>query len=111
MIQPGNYDITIQQNSNWDMIFQLKDSTGAGVNLTGASVQAEIWTEGKHSKLADFTQTWVDRAIGKFKLALDDSITATLPESGYYDILVTDSTGASYYWLRGKALLETGYTE
>lgn len=93
------------------MIFQLKNSSGAGIDLTGSSVQAEIWTEGKHSKLADFTQTWVDRAIGKFKLALDDSITAKLPDSGYYDILVTDSSGAAYYWLRGKALLETGYTE
>ena len=111
MIQPGTYDITIQQNANWDTIFQLKDSTGTGVDLTGASVQAEIWTEGKRSKLADFTQTWVDRAIGKCKLALDDSVTATLPDSGYYDILVTDSTGAAYYWLRGKATLDLGYTE
>jgi hypothetical protein len=111
MIQPGTYDITIQQNANWDTIFQLKDSTGNGVNLTGSSVQAEIWTEGKRSKLADFTQTWVDRAIGKFKLALDDSVTATLPDSGYYDILVTDSTGVAYYWLRGKATLDLGYTE
>ena len=111
MIQPGTYDITIQQNSNWDMVFQLKDSTGTGVDLTGATVQAEIWTEGKKSKLADFTQTWVDRVIGKFKLSLDDSVTAKLPESGYYDILVTDSLGASYYWVRGKATLDLGYTE
>jgi hypothetical protein len=111
MIQPGAYDITIQQNANWDMTFQLKDSTGTGVNLTGASVQAEIWTEGKHSKLADFGFTWVDRPIGKFKLTLDDSVTATLPESGYYDILVTDANGVAYYWLRGKATLDLGYTE
>ena len=111
MIQPGNYDITIQQNSNWDMIFQLKDASGTGVNLNTSTVQAEIWTDGKHSKLADFTQTWVDRSIGKFKLALDDSVTATLPDSGYYDILVTDSSGVSYYWLRGKAFVEIGYTE
>lgn len=111
MIQPGNYDITIQQNANWDMTFQLKDSTGTGVDLTGATVQAEIWTEGKHSKLADFTVTYTNRATGVFKLSLDDSITSTLPESGYYDILVTDSLGQSYYWVRGKATLDLGYTE
>ena len=111
MIQPGAYDITIQQNANWDMIFQLKDSTGTGVDLTGSSVQAEIWTEGKHSKLADFTVTWVDRPIGKFKLSLTPAVTSTLPESGYYDILVTDGLGVSYYWLRGQATLDLGYTE
>jgi hypothetical protein len=55
--------------------------------------------------------TWVDRAIGKFKLSLASAVTATLPESGYYDILVTDSLGASYYWLRGQATLDLGYTE
>jgi hypothetical protein len=111
MIQPGNYDITIQQNSNWDMTFQLKDSTGTAINLTGATIQAEIWTEGKRSKLADFTVTYTNRSTGTFKLTLDDSVTTTLPDSGYYDILVTDSTGASYYWLRGQARLEIGYTE
>lgn len=111
MIQPGEYDITIQQNANWDLTFQLKDSTGTGVNLTSATVEAEIWTEGKQSKLADFTVSYTSRATGIFKLTLDDSITAKLPESGYYDIRVTDSTGAVYYWLRGKALLEVGYTE
>ena len=111
MIQPGEYDITIQQNSNWDLTFQLKDSTGTGIDLTGATVEAEVWTEGKHSKLADFGVTYVDRSIGKFKLSLDDSITAKLPESGYYDVRVIDSTGAAYYWIRGKAFLEIGYTE
>ena len=111
MIQPGAYDITIQQNANWDMTFQLKDSNDDPVDLTGATVQAEIWTEGKHSKLADFTVAYTSRVNGTFQLSLDDSITATLPESGYYDMLVTDSLGKSYYWLRGKATLDLGYTE
>lgn len=111
MIQPGNYDITIQQNANWDMVFQLKDSEGTPVNLTGSSIAAEIWTEKKRAKLADFTVVYTDRALGKFQLKLDNSITSTIPERGYYDILVTDANGDSYYWLRGQAILEIGYTE
>ena len=111
MIQPGTYNITIQQNSNWDMIFQLQDDNTDPIDLTGCVVDAEIWTEGKRSKLADFTVTYIDRLDGKFKLSLDDSLTATLPESGYYDIRVTNADGAAYYWVRGKATVETGCTE
>lgn len=111
MIQPGSYDITIQQNGDFDQIFQLKASNGVGVNLTGSTVEAEIWTEGKRSKLANFTVTMVDATIGKFKLSLSDAITATLIETAYYDIRVTDASGNSYYWVRGRAIIDVGYTE
>lgn len=111
MIQPGSYDIIIQQHGDWDITFQLKDSAGDGVDLTGCTVEAEIWTEYKQSKLADFGVTYVDRSIGKFMLTLTDAVTATLPESGYYDVRVIEPSGAAYYWVRGRAVVETGYTE
>lgn len=47
MIQPGTYNITIQQNGDFDQIFQLKNSNDVGIDLTGSTVEAEIWTEGK----------------------------------------------------------------
>lgn len=111
MIQPGNYDIVIQQHGDWDLTFQLKDSAGTPINLTGYTVEAEIWTEYKQSKLADFGVTYVDRSIGKFSLTLTDAVTATLPESGYYDVRVIEPSGNAYYWVRGRASVETGYTE
>jgi hypothetical protein len=111
MIQPGNYDITIQQNGDFDQTFQLKDSNGTGINLTGSTVEAELWTEGKKAKLADFTVTMIDRSIGKFKITLNESQTGNLLQSGYYDVRVTDAAGISYYWVRGAANLDIGYTE
>lgn len=111
MIQPGAYDITIQQGADWDKSFQLFDSDNDPINLNDCIVEAEIWTDHKRSKLADFTVSWVDRAIGKFKISLTDTVTLTLPETGYYDIKVTDALGFSNYWVRGKAILEVGYTE
>jgi hypothetical protein len=111
MIQPGNYDIVIQQHGDWDITFQLKDVAGNGIDITGYTIEAEIWTEFKQSKLADFGVTYVDRSIGKFMLTLSDTVTATLPESGYYDVRVIDTSGAAYYWVRGRAVVETGYTE
>lgn len=111
MIQPGLYNITIQQGADWEKSFQLFDGDGVAINLTGSTVEAEIWTERKTAKLADFTVTWVDRELGKFRLYLAEEITFTLPSTGYYDIKVTDANGFSNYWVRGKAILETGYTE
>lgn len=111
MIQPGLHNIVIQQGADWEKSFQLFDSDGVPLNLTGSTVEAEVWTEFKRSKLADFTVTITDVLLGKFKLALTDQITSTLPVSGYYDIKVTDVYGFSNYWVRGKAILETGYTE
>lgn len=111
MIQPGLHNIVIQQGADWEKTFQLFDGDGVPLNLTGSTVEAEIWTERKTAKLADFTVTVTDVTGGKFKLNLTDSITSTLPESGYYDVKVTDIYGFSNYWVRGKAILETGYTE
>lgn len=111
MIQPGNYDITIQQNGDFDQIFQLKDSNGTGINLAGAQVEAEIWTAGKRAKLADFTVSMVDASIGKFKISLTETQTSNITETGYYDVRVTDAAGVSYYWVRGAAILDIGYTE
>lgn len=111
MIQPGTYNITIQQNGDFDQIFQLKSSTGVGVDLTTSTVEAEIWTEGKLAKLGDFTVTMIDAAVGKFKISLTDAQTATMIETAYYDIRVTDASGNSYYWVRGRAIIEIGYTE
>lgn len=111
MIQPGLYNIVIQQGADWEKSFQLFDSDGVVLNLTGSTVEAEIWTDRKTSKLADFAVTITDITGGKFILSLTDQITSTLPVSGYYDIKVTDIYGFSNYWVRGKATLETGYTE
>lgn len=111
MIQPGTYNITIQQNGDFDQIFQLKNSNDVGIDLTGSTVEAEIWTDGKRAKLGDFTVTMIDATIGKFKISLTDTQTATMIETAYYDIRVTDASGNSYYWVRGRAIIEVGYTE
>lgn len=111
MIQPGLHNIVIQQGADWEKSFQLFDSDGVAINLTGSTVEAEIWTERKTAKLADFTVTITDVLLGKFTLGLTDAITSSLPESGYYDIKVTDVYGFSNYWVRGKAVVQIGYTE
>lgn len=110
MIEPATYDITIQQNATYSATFQFKAGDGQPLNMTSYTVDAELWTEGKGVKLADFTPAWVDRSIGKFTLSLAASVTASIGQSGYWDLLVTNPDGTKDYWLRGSATLATGYT-
>ena len=111
MIQPGQYDITIQRRGDFDISFQLKDSDGIGVDLNGSTVEAQIWSIYRRDKLADFSVSFIDEGIGKFQLSLTEAQTLELPDSCRYDIRVTDSLDKSYYWVRGTVTVETGYTE
>ena len=111
MIQPGCYDITIQQGASFDQSFQFKDSNGDPIDLTGYSVAAEVWAEQKRSKFADFTVAWLDQAQGSFQLSMNAVTTSKITESGGWDILVTNPNGTSDYWVRGNAILDMGYTE
>lgn len=111
MIQPGSYDITIQQGASFAQSFQFKDANGDPFDLTGYSVTAEVWEDGKRSKYADFTVSWLTQNEGEFVISLTAAQTHTIPSTGYYDILVTNPDGSSDYWVRGQAILETGYTE
>lgn len=110
MIDPTTYDITIQQGATFSKQFQLKGSDGQPLDMGGYSVDAELWTEGKGVKLADFTTTWVDRSLGKFTLTISAALTTDIGQSGYWDLLVTNPDGTKDYWLRGAAKLVTGYT-
>ena len=110
MIAPATYDITIQQGATFSKQFQLKAGDGQPLNMNGYTVDAELWTDGKGTKLADFTATWVDRAVGKFTLSLAATATAAIGQTGYWDLLVTNPDATKDYWLRGSATLVTGYT-
>jgi hypothetical protein len=118
MIQPGNYDLVIQQNGDFEQIFQFKDSDGDPLNLTGYTVESEIWTESRGVKLYDFTVAIVSAALGQCKLSLTDAQTGALVSNPnydprkplYYDIRLTDGLGQSSYWVRGLAIFQIGYT-
>jgi hypothetical protein len=111
MITPAAYDITIQQNATFSQAFQLKDGSGAALNMTGYSVAAQLWTANKSNKLADFVHTWTAQATGQFKLSLSASVTAMAGAGGYWDMLVTNPDGTKDYWLRGAVVLDMGFTE
>ena len=109
-IHPGRYDDTIQRRAVYDLTLQFKDSDSIPINLTGWTVAAQIWDKTRTTKYADFTVTYTDRVNSLVKIALTDVQTTSLPDTCYYDVLLTDTTGRKEYYLEGTFYVSEGYT-
>jgi hypothetical protein len=109
-IHPGQYNDTIQRRAVYDITMQFKDSNEKAIDLTGWTAAAQIWDKLRTTKYVDFTVTYVDRVEGTIKISLTDTQTTTLPDTCYYDVLLTDTTGRKEYYLEGTFYVSEGYT-
>lgn len=109
-ISPGTYNISLQRRADYSITLQFKDSTGTAINLTGWTVEAQAWNQGRTTKYADFVVTYTNRATGTIAIALTDTDTATFPNEAYYDVLLTNPSGLKEYYLEGIIYVSEGYT-
>ena len=109
-ISPGTYNISLQRRADYSVTLQFKDSTDAAINLTGWTVAAQAWNQGRTTKYADFSITYTDRSIGTIAIALTSVQTALLPSEAYYDVLLTNPSGLKEYYLEGLIYVSEGYT-
>ena len=110
-IQPATYNMTIQRRSDHKIQIIFKDSTNTAINLTGYTVEAQVWEETRSIKYADWTIAYTDRSAGTVDISLTDTQTATfLPDNLKYDVLQTNPTGEKEYYLEGNIKMSEGYT-
>lgn len=109
-ISPGTYNISLQRRADYSVTLQFKDNDNAAINLTGWTVAAQAWNQGRTSKYADFAVTYTDRSTGTVAIALTDEQTALLPNEAYYDVLLTNPSGLKEYYLEGIIYVSEGYT-
>lgn len=109
-ISPGAYNISLQRRADYSITLQFKDSTDVAINLTGFTVEAQAWNEGRTTKYADFTVTYTDRNTGTIAIALTDEQTAIFPTEAYYDVLLINPSGLKEYYLEGIIYVSEGYT-
>ena len=109
-IAPGTYNISLQRRADYNVTLQFKDSTGAAINLTGWTVEAQVWNQGRSTKYADFAVTYTNRSTGTIAIALTDTQTAVFPDEAYYDVLLTNPSGLKEYYLEGIMYVSEGYT-
>ena len=110
-ITPGIYNMTIQRRSDHSIQLVFKDSSNAAINLTGFTVEAQVWEETRTTKYADFAVTYTNRTTGTVDIALTDTQTATFsPDILKYDVLLTNGSGLKEYYLEGTIFVSEGYT-
>jgi len=109
-ISPGQYNFPLQRRADHSITLQFNDSANAAINLTGWTVAAQVWNQGRSTKYADFTVTYTNRVTGTIAIALTDEQTATLPNEAYYDVLLTNPAGLKEYYLEGIIYVSEGYT-
>ena len=110
-ISPGTYNMNIQRRSDHSVNVTLKDSTDTAINLTGFTIEAQVWEETRTTKYADFTIAYTNRSGGIFDMSLTDTQTATFtPSILKYDVLLTNPSGLKEYYLEGSIFMSEGYT-
>lgn len=109
-MDPAKHDITIHQGATFELSLQLKDNTGAPLNMSGYTVSGTLWNRTGITKFADFELPWINQASGTIGWRLSASVTSGITEQGQYDILVTEPSGDKFYLLEGNAFWNPGLT-
>ena len=110
-VKPGSYNMTVQRRSDHSVQLVFKDSSNNAIDLTGYTVEAQVWEETRTTKYADFAVTYTSRVAGTVDIALTDTQTATfIPTILKYDVLLTNPSGLKEYYLEGNINVSEGYT-
>ena len=107
----GIADFTVAKRNDFPLTLTFKDSNGDAINLTGYTVEGEVYNEDRTTKFADWSVTYTNRANGIVDIKLDDTDTTnfTLP-SLFYDIQLTEPAGNKFQYLKGTLFITEGYT-
>ena len=110
-VAPGIYNMTIQRRTDHSIQIVFKDSSNNAIDLTGYTVEAQVWEETRTTKFADWAVTYTYRTTGTVDIALTDVQTATFtPNLLKYDVLLTNASGLKEYYLEGDIFMSEGYT-
>ena len=110
-VTPGTYNMTIQRRSDHSVQLVFKDSSSSAINLTGYTIEAQVWEETRTTKYADWTIAYTYRSTGTIDMSLTDTQTATFsPNLLKYDVLLTNPSGLKEYYLEGNIFMSEGYT-
>ena len=110
-ISPGVYNMTIQRRSDHSIQVTFKDDSNNAIDLTGYTVEAQVWEKNRTFKYADWTIAYTNRIGGIIDMSLTDVQTETVaPDLLKYDVLLTNPSGLKEYYLEGDIKMSEGYT-
>lgn len=108
MMVPACFPITIVQGADFELEITYQDSNGLGINMSGWTLEADLYSRLGNQKLASFSLPWSNQASGIFRLTMSGSTTSGITQDGQYDIFATDPAGGVRCILEGSATLNPG---
>ena len=104
----STYNISIERNVDFCLVLTLNNSDGTTINVTNATIDAEIKQDYYFPTLETFSITKVTPASGVVKMTLTAAQTAALhPGPLKYDVLVKYSDGTIQKILIGTVNVDT----
>ena len=106
----AQYNITINQNSDFVRSFQVKEDNVI-LDITSYTFAGTLAENYNTNVSENFTTAVTDGPAGTFTVSLTDTQTASLdPGTWVYDILMTDTAGKRTRMLQGNAFVKQGVT-
>lgn len=107
----STYNIYVERNVDYRVVLTLKDGNGSPINVTTATIDAEIKQDYYFPTIATFTVTKITPVSGIIELSLTAAQTALLhPGALKYDVLVKYSDGSFQKILKGTVNVDTNIT-
>ena len=95
-------ELTIEQGANFSTILDLKDSSGALLNISGYSVASQMRKSYYSTSANNFVMTITDASSGQITMTMNSSNTSNIVPGRYvYDILLTDNGGVKTRIIEG----------
>lgn len=107
----STYNISIERNTDFSIVLILKDGNGATIDVTNATIDAEIKQDYYFPTIETFTVTKTSPASGQIALSLTAAQTALLhPGPLKYDVLVKYQNNTFQKIMKGSVAIDTNIT-
>jgi hypothetical protein len=102
-------NLVIDTNDDFSEIFELEQSGGLTVNLTGFGASCYMRKSPETSSYVGFGVSFLDRANGKIQISMASTITSTIKPGRYvYDLLLIRPNGNRVIGVEGNVLVRAG---
>lgn len=104
-----NINLTLEQGTDYDVDFTIRNDDGSPLNLTDYSALSVIRKTYTSSTSYPFQVTFVDRVAGEIKISMGSSVTTTLKEGRYvYDVVLNSPNSKKSRVIQGNVLVTPG---
>ena len=101
-------NLIIYKHTDFEQTFVLEDSQSSSAkDLTGFTGLCRMQRTLNLGELTSFTLSFTNRTLGKVRISLTSTQTATIPDGKYfYELRLTDSSGVTERVIEGQVIVK-----